>query len=84
MNKIIGATIGIVLIAVELIISYLDYNTSKYVCNKCGKEYRPTPMRWVSDMHLLTRRHMKCPHCGKWGWHKRILDWDLDASEYAG
>ena len=38
MNKIIGATIGIVLIAVELIISYLDYNTSKYVCNKCGKE----------------------------------------------
>ena len=72
MNKIIGAIIGIILIAVELIISYLDYNTSKYVCNKCGKEYRPTPMRWASDMHFPTRRHMKCPHCGNWGWHKRV------------
>ena len=39
MNKIIGAIIGIILIAAELTSSYLDYNTSKYVCNKCGKEY---------------------------------------------
>ena len=84
MNKIIGAIIGIILIAAELTSSYLDYNTSKYVCNKCGNEYRPTPMRWVSGVHIPTCRHMKCPHCGKWGWHKIILDWDLDASEYAG
>ncbi len=83
MSKIIGATIGTALIAGTLIIGYLDYNTSKYVCNKCGKEYRPTPIRWVAGVHTPAHRHMKCPQCGEWGWHKRIFDWDLDASDYA-
>ena len=82
MNKIVGATIGVALIAGALVVGYLDYNTSQYVCGNCGNTYHPTPMRWVSGMHFPTRRHMKCPKCGKWGWHKRIMDWDLDPRDF--
>lgn len=73
MNKVVGATIATVAVAGALIITYLDYSTCEYLCGNCGQIYKPTSMRWVSGMHVPTRRHMKCPYCQKWGWHKRIF-----------
>ena len=42
MNKIIGATIGGTLIATALIIGYLDYSGTEYICNHCKKQYHPS------------------------------------------
>ncbi len=72
MNKIIGATMATVIVAGALILTYLDYTGTEYVCDKCGQQYKPQPVQWTTGMHLPTRRHMKCPHCGNWGWHKRV------------
>ena len=75
MNKIIGATvatIATIAIAGTLAIGYLDYNTSKYICDNCRKSYKPTLMRWVSSVHIPTHRHMKCPICGEGEWHKKV------------
>ena len=44
----------------------------EYICDKCGQQYKPQPVQWSMGMHFPTRRHMKCPHCGNWGWHKRV------------
>ena len=72
MNKFLGATIGAITIAGALILCYLDYTDTEYICDKCNKLYKPQPVQWTVGMHLPTRRHMKCPHCGNWGWHKRV------------
>ena len=72
MNKIISATVATVAIASTLIWGYLEYTGTEYLCGNCGKQYKPQPVQWTMGMHLPTRRHMKCPHCGNWGWHKRI------------
>jgi DNA-directed RNA polymerase subunit RPC12/RpoP len=72
MNKIIGATVVTVAVASLMVWTYLEYTGTEYICNKCDQQYKPQPIRWSMGMHLPTRRHMKCPHCGNWGWHKRV------------
>lgn len=72
MNKIIGATVATVAVASLMVWTYLEYTGTEYICNKCGQQYKPQPIKWSVGMHLPTRRHMKCPHCGNWGWHKRV------------
>ena len=72
MNKIIGVTAATAVAAGLIIWTYLEYTGTDYICNKCGQQYKPQPVQWSMGMHLPTRRHMKCPHCGNWGWHKRV------------
>lgn len=72
MNKIIGATVATVAVASLMVWTYLEYTGTEYVCNKCGQQYKPQPVQWSVGMHFPTRRHMKCPHCGNCGWHKRV------------
>lgn len=72
MNKIIGATIGGTLIATALIIGYLDYSGTEYICNHCKKQYHPSVGQWIMGIHFPKKRYMKCPSCGNWGWHQRI------------
>ena len=36
MNKIVGATIATVTIAGALILCYLDYTGTEYICDKCN------------------------------------------------
>ena len=72
MNKIIGVTAATAIAAGLMIWTYLEYTSTEYICNKCGQQYKPQPVQWSMGMHLPTRRHMKCPRCGNWGWHKRV------------
>ena len=72
MNKIIGATVATVAVAGLMVWTYLEYTGTEYICNKCGQQYKPQPVQWSMGMHFPTCRHMKCPHCGNWGWHKRV------------
>ena len=72
MNKMIGVTAATAIAAGLMIWTYLEYTGTEYICNKCGQQYKPQPVQWSVGMHLPTRRHMKCPHCGNWGWHKRV------------
>lgn len=72
MNKIIGITAATVTIAGLLIWTYLEYTGTEYICDKCGQQYKPTRWQWINALHFPNRRKMECPHCGKWGWHKRV------------
>ena len=72
MNKIVGTTIATAAIAGALIWSYLDYSSTEYVCDKCNTQYKPQPIAWMSGMHFPIHRHLKCPSCGNWGWHKKV------------
>jgi DNA-directed RNA polymerase subunit RPC12/RpoP len=44
-----------------------------YRCNKCGEFFIPTFMAYVLAMNIITKRYLKCPHCGRKSWCKKVL-----------
>lgn len=44
-----------------------------YECQKCGHRYVPSYMSVNMAMHMGRTRYMKCPHCGKRSWQKKVL-----------
>ena len=47
-----------------------------YECAKCGHKYVPTYLQANLAMHIGRTRYMKCPHCGKRSWQKKVIDKD--------
>ena len=44
-----------------------------YECQKCGHRYVPKYSQVVGAMHFGRTRFMKCPHCGKRSWNKKVI-----------
>lgn len=44
-----------------------------YQCAKCGHKYVPEYGAVNMAMHLGRTRYMKCPHCGKRSWQKKVI-----------
>jgi len=57
------------LIKIEQIAGY-------YKCAKCGHRYVPKYGSVLMAMHMGRTRYMKCPHCGKRSWNKKVLGKD--------
>ncbi len=51
----------------------LEVSVGFYRCKVCGQEIVPTYSEALWSMHRLTTRHLKCPHCGKRTWCKKVL-----------
>jgi len=51
-----------------------DYDAGDYECKKCHKRFKPTFLSYFLAMHTLTKRYLKCPHCGKESFCKRRID----------
>lgn len=71
--------IGLIVSAVVIIICgiacavALEFDAGKYECRKCGHKFVPTVTEYVNAAHTITRRHLKCPNCGKKSWCIRRL-----------
>ena len=44
-----------------------------YQCKECGDTFVPTFKAYTMGIHLFSTRRLKCPHCGKKSWCKKIL-----------
>lgn len=44
-----------------------------YECSNCNYKYIPTYKNVLFSMHVNRTRKMKCPHCNKKSWHKKII-----------
>ena len=44
-----------------------------YECAKCGHKYIPKYSSMYLAMHFGRTRYMKCPHCGKRSWQKKVI-----------
>ena len=43
-----------------------------YICPKCQHKYVPTYSQVLGAPHINRTRRMKCPHCKKRSWHKKV------------
>ena len=78
----ITASIRAVLILLSLIVIFggigvaaaLDMRQAVFECPKCKKRFMPTKTAYIMGMHTLSKRWLRCPHCGKKSWCKRVFD----------
>lgn len=51
----------------------LEQKAGYYECPNCGKRYVPTMKAVILAPHMGRSRRMRCPYCGKRGYHKKVL-----------
>ena len=51
----------------------LEVSVGAYKCKKCGQEIVPTYSEALWAMHRGFTRYLRCPHCGKRTWCKKVL-----------
>ena len=51
----------------------LEREAGYYECPKCGHRYVPEGLPFWLSMHLGRTRYLKCPHCAKKSWHRKVL-----------
>lgn len=44
-----------------------------YKCTCCGETFVPDFINFATGMNVVAKRRMKCPHCGKRNWCKKVL-----------
>ena len=50
----------------------IEQTAGYYECQKCHHKYIPTFSSVLWAMHINRTRYMKCPHCQKRSWQKKI------------
>ena len=51
----------------------IETEAGYYECQSCGKRYVPSFGSVLMAMHVGRTRYMRCPHCGKRSWQKKVL-----------
>ena len=65
-----GAVVGLVGLFFSLL---AEQKAGYYCCAKCGHRYVPSYLKMLGAMHAGRTRYMKCPHCGKYSWQRKVL-----------
>lgn len=68
-------TVGgfVILVPLCLLLIGIEQKAGYYVCPNCGEKYIPTYKKVLFALHINRTRYMKCPKCGKKGWHKKTI-----------
>lgn len=54
----------------------IEQTAGYYECEACGHRYVPGYASVILAMHVNRTRYMKCPHCGKRTWQKKVISKD--------
>ena len=44
-----------------------------YQCAKCGEAFVPKFWAHMSGFNMISKRHLKCPHCGEKSWCRKVM-----------
>ena len=72
---LIGIGIGQFLVAALFAVK-IEQVAGYYECAECGYRYIPKYSSAAFAMHMGRTKYMKCPHCGKKSWQKKVLSKD--------
>ncbi|MBQ9514774.1 MAG: helix-turn-helix transcriptional regulator [Ruminococcus sp.] len=64
---------AIAIIGGILVATMLDMDAGTFECKYCGMRFKPTAGEYIKGLHTITKRKLKCPHCGKTSYCKRRL-----------
>lgn len=62
-----------VIIAGIIIACILDRDAGTFECAKCGTRFTPDMKSYIMGAHTITKRYLKCPHCGESSYCKHRL-----------
>lgn len=72
--KIVLVAIACAIMAIGMYVAMEGERTiGYYKCSHCGDTFIPTFAQYTFGMHIFTTRRLKCPHCGKKGWCKKVM-----------
>lgn len=73
MSVVLVILSGITFIIALTVVIALDYGIGVYECKRCSHKFKPTLRTYIFGAHTLTKRYLKCPHCGEKSFCKRRL-----------
>ena len=44
-----------------------------YQCARCGETFVPKFWAHMSGFNMISKRHLKCPHCGEKSWCRKVM-----------
>ncbi len=56
------------MIANVAVILVVGISSEIFECPECGTKFAPSPSAYIAGMHTMTKRRLRCPHCGKKSW----------------
>ena len=66
--------IGSIVIIVGIIIAcILDRDAGSFECPECKERFIPDMKDYIMGPHTITKRKLKCPHCGSTKYCKKVL-----------
>lgn len=75
--RIVCIVAGIVLFLVSANCGlYIEQRAGYYECGECHERYVPSFFKLFFAPHIGRTRQMRCPHCGKRSWQKKVLTKD--------
>ena len=51
----------------------IEHDAGYYECPNCGERYVPTMKETIFAPHMGWNKKLKCPYCGKKGYHKKVI-----------
>ena len=71
---ILMMVVGFVVFMVAILFCVLiEQKAGYYECKECGHRYVPTFWQVLLAPHVNRTRYMKCPHCGKRAYQKKVI-----------
>lgn len=52
---------------------HIETKVGFYECKHCSHKYIPTYSQTIWAMHMGRTRYLKCPHCNKKSWNKKVI-----------
>lgn len=72
--RVLLIAIGIVILVMGIAIAcILDRDSGAFECPDCKTRFVPEMKAYIMAPHTITRRKLKCPHCGSHKYCKKVL-----------
>ena len=64
---------AVIFFSVVLVALRIEQKAGYYECKECGHKYIPTFWQVLFAPHVNRTRYMKCPHCGKRSYQRKVI-----------
>ena len=73
LRVVISSTGFVIFLSFIFVCVRIEQVAGYYECGQCGHRYVPSYWAVNLAMHMGRTRYLKCPHCGKKSWSKKVL-----------